>query len=78
MNINITPLTKDESNKLHGGFGIIKVSAELAINNKNHNCDSTLTSGDFNTNCNKCSCGSGGPVTYNTMSCTPPDTPAKP
>lgn len=67
-NINITPLTKDEQNRLHGGFGIIRINTTPSLNNTNQNCDQTLTSGDTNINCKGCSCGNGGPVQIN-MKC---------
>lgn len=75
-NINITPLTKDEQNQLHGGFGIIRVSTGLYEGNANTNCDATLTKGDKNTNCSKCLCG--GPVHIHLQCAEPDPTPVKP
>lgn len=55
--IKISPLTKDESNHLRGGFGLINVKAEAADNNSNFNCDSSISNNDKNVNCKPCNCG---------------------
>lgn len=77
--INIEPLKRDEANQLHGGYGIIKAKTGLNVENTNTNCDSKLTTGDLNTNCNGCSCGSGGGPVHIDFHCTDPiDKPNEP
>lgn len=58
--IIISPLSTDESNHLRGGFGLISIKTEVAVNNKNQNCDQSASNGDTNINCRDCDCKSGG------------------
>lgn len=56
--LDIIPLTRDEANLLHGGFGLMDLTT-VSLNNINTNC-SKDTQGDTNTNCACSSCGSIG------------------
>lgn len=55
---DIVPLTRDEANLLHGGFGLMDLTT-VSVNNTNANC-SKDTQGDSNGNCYCTSCGSSG------------------
>lgn len=68
--IKISPLTKDESNHLRGGFGLINVRAEAAEGNSNVNCDQTASNNDNNYNCKGCNCGCGNLLISNFSNCT--------
>ena len=55
---DIIPLTRDEANLLHGGFGLMDLTT-VSANNTNANC-SNDGQGNSNTNCGLCSCGGSG------------------
>lgn len=74
--IKISPLTKDESNHLRGGFGLINVRAEAQ--NSNVNCDQTASNKDSNYNCKGCNCGCGHDLWINNFNNCTNQKPAQP